>query len=255
MRLGVALVLVTAVACGGSGSAGSATGGGLFRQYEYEEEMFLSLDGSATLYVNSSIPALNALRGTSFDERPNARVDRDAVRAYFTTPVAHATRRPTSTRRSGRNFVHVRIHVADITKLGAAPPFTWSSYRFERSGDLFVYRQEVGAPAARRDASRPVADDGLVAFRIHVPSRVEYHNAGADNLQRGNILVWEQRLADRLLGIPLELEARMHTESILYRTLWLFAATALAVAAMFAALIWWIVKRGRGANVAVSAGR
>ena len=46
--------------------------------------MYLSLDGTATVYVNASLPALNALRGTSFDASPNARVDRAAIRAYFT---------------------------------------------------------------------------------------------------------------------------------------------------------------------------
>jgi len=50
-------MLVVMSACSG----GTAT---LFRQYEYEEEIYLSLDGRATVYVNTSIPALNALRGT-----------------------------------------------------------------------------------------------------------------------------------------------------------------------------------------------
>ena len=53
--------------------ASGACGSGLFRQYEYEEEMYLSLDGSATMYVNSSIAALNALRGTAFDPNPSGR--------------------------------------------------------------------------------------------------------------------------------------------------------------------------------------
>ena len=37
----------------------------------------------------------------------------------------------------------------------------------------------------------------------------------------------------------------MQTQSILYRTLWLFALTFVVVALAFAALIWWIVRRGR----------
>jgi hypothetical protein len=45
----------------------ACSGTALFRQYEYEEEIYLSLDGTATVYVNSSIAALNALRGTTFD--------------------------------------------------------------------------------------------------------------------------------------------------------------------------------------------
>ena len=35
--------------------AAACSGGGLFRQYQYEEEIYLSLDGTATVYVNSSI--------------------------------------------------------------------------------------------------------------------------------------------------------------------------------------------------------
>ena len=67
MRIGALVVLLTAVvACSGRG--------GLFRQYEYEEDMCVSRDGSATVYVNSSVPALDALRGAAFEPRPNARL-------------------------------------------------------------------------------------------------------------------------------------------------------------------------------------
>jgi hypothetical protein len=50
MRRGGALALATALATAILTACGS---GGLFRQYEYEEEIYLSLDGSATVYVNS----------------------------------------------------------------------------------------------------------------------------------------------------------------------------------------------------------
>ena len=33
--------------------AARVDGGGFFRQYEYEEEVYLSLDGTATVYVNA----------------------------------------------------------------------------------------------------------------------------------------------------------------------------------------------------------
>jgi len=83
-----------------------------------------------------------------------------------------------------------------------------------------------------------------VAFRLHVPSKIAYHNAAPGNLRRGNILVWEQSLADRLHGVPLTLEAKMETQSILYRTVWLFGATFVAVAITFTLVIWWILRRG-----------
>ena len=64
------------------------------------------------------------------------------------------------------------------------------------------------------------------------------------DIGRGNILDWEQPLADRLRGTPLVLDARMDPESILYRTLWLFGWTFVAVAITFGFVIWWIRPAG-----------
>src|SRR5712671_6573731 len=97
----------------------------LFRQYEYEEEIYLALDGTATVYVNSSIAALNALRGTSFDASSAARVDTAAVRAYYSSPATRVIR-VSQSRRSNRRFVHVRLDVNDVTALGSVAPFAWS---------------------------------------------------------------------------------------------------------------------------------
>ena len=119
----------------------------------------------------------------------------------------------------------------DIRRLGEAAPFAWSTYEFARTDSQYLYTQTIGAAAGK-----PAADAGwdgreIVAFRLHLPSKIEYHNTGADNLRRGNILVWEQPLTDRLRGVPLLLDARMETQSILYTTLWLFGVTFVAVAA------------------------
>jgi hypothetical protein len=130
--------------------------------------------------------------------------------------------------------------VADVRRLTSAPPFHWSSYRFTQDGGVIAYRQTVGRPAPPSQDVHWTGDE-LVAFRVHVPSKVVYHNV--DRVRRGNILVWEQPLAARLAGTPLEIEARMETQSILYRTLWLFGGALVAVAAMFALIIWRVVKR------------
>jgi hypothetical protein len=37
----------------------------------------------------------------------------------------------------------------------------------------------------------------------------------------------------------------METQSILYRTLFLFAGTFLAAMALLAAIVWWILRKGR----------
>ena len=98
MRVFAAAALIAA--------ATAACGGSPFRQYEYEEDIYLSLDGAATVYVNSSVAALDALRGAAFDTRPSATIDRERVRAFFSTPLTRPARITTS-RRSGRRFVHV----------------------------------------------------------------------------------------------------------------------------------------------------
>jgi hypothetical protein len=237
IRLGVLCVLcvlfVSAAACSGARS--------IFRQYEYDEEVYLSLDGTATVYVNGSLAALNALRGTSFEATPTARVDTAAIRAYYTSPTTRVTR-VSDSRRSGRRFVHVRVDVDDVRRLGEVAPFAWSKYELWQDGKLFIYRQTIGESAGKGAGTAGWNAREVVAFRLHLPSKIREHNTGRE--VRGNILEWEQPLVDRLRGVPLELDARMDTQSILYRTLWLFGATFVAVAVAFAVVIWWVMTRG-----------
>jgi hypothetical protein len=221
----------------------ACSAGGLFKAYEYEEETFISLDGTATVYVNSSVAALNALRGTTFDTDPAKAPDRAAVRAVFDSPNTHVNR-VTLSRKSNRRFVHVRLTVDNIDRLAEAPPFAWSTYSFKRDGELFNYRQTVGESAAKEVGDVGWKGREMVAFRLHLPSKIAYHNAGSGNPQRGNILAWEQPLSDRLRGTPLMLDARMETQSILYRTLALFGVTLVVVASLFVLLLWWVLRRG-----------
>ena len=224
----------------------ACAGTGLVKHYEYDEDIYLSTDGSATIYLNASIPALVNLRGLDLDARPSANVDRAAVRRLFTSEATRVTR-VSRWRRFGRQFVQVRMAVDDITKLGSAAPFSWATYTVERRDDLLVYRQQLGAAAGK-----PAGDVGwkgseLIAVRVHLPSRIRYHNAGAGNPKRGNILVWEQPLADRQTGKPLDIEAHIEQTSILYSTLMLFAVSGLLALLVLAALIWWVVRKGKRA--------
>ncbi len=222
----------------------------LRNEYEYEEDLYLALDGSATVYVHASLPALVALRGADFDVDPRARLDRDGVRALFARPGAPPSTVTTS-RRNGRRFVHVRIDVEDVRELSTIAPLSWSRYQFERAGSRFQFHQVVGAPAGRRIGEVGWTGAELVAFRVHVPSVIPFHNA-PDGIERGNILKWEQPLAERLKGVPLDLQAHMESDSILFRTLLLFVSTILAAAGAFALTIWWIARRGRRSEVAES---
>jgi hypothetical protein len=214
------------------------------RQYEYDEEIYLSLDGSATVYVNASVPALVALRGIEHDVNPRARFNRAAIRRAYESDVTDVTRL-SSSRRSGRRFVHLRLAVSDVRRLAEVAPFAWSAYEFGRQGDEFVYKQRVG-PAAGRDVG-DVGWDGteLVAFRMHLPSKIRYHDAPSKEVERGNIVVWEQTLPERRAGAPLGIEVRVETQSILYRTLWLFGLMMVLVLGLFAVVITWVLRKGR----------
>ena len=74
---------IAAVVAGSSSSPAACQRLGLVKQYEYDERVDLSLDGSAIVDVNASIPALVALRGAALDVDPEARFDRQAFRRVY----------------------------------------------------------------------------------------------------------------------------------------------------------------------------
>ncbi len=92
----------------------------------------------------------------------------------------------------------------------------------------------------------------LVAFKLHAPSRILFHNVkrledGSNGApDRGNILTWEQHLSDRRAGVPVDMEVRMDSESVLSRTLWLFGGAFAAAVLVLVTLVWLTMRRGRG---------
>ena len=80
-------------------------------------------------------------------------------------------------------------------------------YRFDRESDSVVYRQQVGAPAGQSSAGTGWTGGEMVVFRMHMPSEIPYHNAPSRQTERGNILRWEQPLAARLKGEPLDVRS------------------------------------------------
>ena len=235
MRLSFALVLLsvlTSLACDNV----------ISRKYEYEEEVFLALDGSATVYVNASLPALVALRGFTLPLDPAARLDRMVVRDLYTTPVSQVAS-VTASRKEGRRYVHLRLTVPDIRRLHEAAPFAWSTYQYLEGDAQFEFTQVMGAAAGQQVGNVGWEGDELIAVRLHLPSVVDFHNSPSRKVERGNIVVWEQPLAERIKGMPLEIQARMEKESILFRTLALFAAMAVLAAATFIGFIWFVKTR------------
>jgi hypothetical protein len=227
----------------------------LTRQYEYDEQTYLSIDGSATVVISASVAALVSMRGLALDPAPLARIGGDDVRRVFEAAGCEVERAGRPWRRSGRRFVQARLRVADVRRASTCGVLAWSQYGFEASPEQIRYTQTVGVPAGVVPATPPpgITWDGseLVAFKLHLPSRVTYQNVrrlsdgepGA--LERGNILTWEQRLDDRLAGVPIAMEVRTDSESILFRTVSLFAGAFAAAVVVLILLIWFTIRRGR----------
>jgi hypothetical protein len=221
------------------------------RQYEYEEDLTVALDGTGTLTVNASLAALAALRGLDVDPRATS-VDQDRIRALYESSVTRVTSVPRPWRRRGRQFVQINLEFADVRRLSEAKPLSWSRYELAAVNGQHVFRQTVSASALRPGTLENVGWDGseVVAFRLHLPSRILEHNARdlekdePTGIHRGNILSWEQHLADRLDGRPLVVEVRMDSQSILYRTLFLFAGAFAAAVLTLGGLIWWTIRKG-----------
>jgi nitrate reductase NapE component len=217
------------------------------RQYEYDEQFDIALDGTATAYLNASVPALVALRGIALDTSPTARLDRAALRQFFTGNGVRVTRLSTS-RRQGRRFVHLRLDVDDVRKLNESRAFSWATVSLTHQGDQYVYTQRVGPGAAKNVGNVGWDGSEIVAFRLHLPARIRFHTAPSRRVERGNLLEWEQSLVDRMKGVPIRMEARMDQESILYTTLTLFAVMAVLVVVVFTLIIWMVVRKGRKAK-------
>jgi len=183
-----------------------------------------------------------SLRGVKLPVDAKARLDRQAVRDFYETPVSHVASVTTS-RREGRRYVHLRLNVADIRKLGDAPLFAWSQYGYRQQEGLYDFTQTMRDAAGQSVGNVGWDGSELVAVRLHLPSKVTFHNSPSKTIERGNIILWEQSLIERQKGTPLEIVARMETQSILARTLALFAAMGVLVVLTFIAVIWFVKSR------------
>jgi hypothetical protein len=228
----------------------SACANPLARQYEYDEQMYLEVDGSATVVIAASVPALVALRGLPLDPAPSARLDADLVRQVFEDAGCDVARVSRPWRRSGRRFVQVRITIEDVREAHLCGPLAWSVYEFT-IGEQLNYRQVIGAPAGASPGDVNWTGRELVGFKMHLPSKVLDHNVRRleDNetgaLERGNILTWEQRLTDRRAGTPIVMMVVTESESILHQTMYLFAGAFAAAVLVLVTIIWFVMRRGR----------
>jgi hypothetical protein len=240
-------------------SASTLPGCGLLgREYEYEEQVYLDPSGSATVVVDSSIPALVALRGLAIDPSPSARVDRDAIRRILSAGGCSVTRIPEPWRRHGRRFLQIRLAVDSVKDLSRCALTSWSVYSgLEPLEDGSVrYRQTIGAATGGDPGNVNWDGSEVIGFKLHLPSTILEHNAhvldagGPREPERGNILTWEQRLVDRRAGVPIAIDVRMDQQSILAHTLLLFVGAFIAALITLGIVVWALKRNGRAAHAA-----
>ena len=220
-------------------------------QYEYEEQVYLDVDGHALVVIDSSLAALVALRGAVIDPAIATAADRNAVRQMVTAAGCNVEDVSRFWTRHGRKFVQIEVSASHVKDLPACKLLAWSTYSLDsiENGGLRV-QQHLGPPTPGAGAPTTWAGNELVAFKFHLPSRVIWQNVklldGTNgSTERGNILTWAQTLNDRLAGKPLDMRADMDGKSILHTTLWLFAGAFGAAVLVLITAIWLVIRKGR----------
>ncbi len=195
--------------------------------YEYEEEVFLDVDGSGSLRISGSRAFLGAV-----DPRFDGELS--SITRAFTEP-AFAVDSVRQTRRDERAFVHVQGSFRDWNELCGTWWFRERDCRLDVSDDALSIHMAIRGESRRPDT---VAPDAPVAFRFHFPSTVRFHNSG-NEIERGNIIRWERTAEEYFAGRPLTVEARFEQRSVLRTTaVILGTALGLVIFSVGAALVW-----------------
>ena len=221
------------------------------RQYEYEEDLTIGIDGSGTLTINASLAALNTLRGLDVDPLASS-VDRDRIRALYQSNVARVRSVPRPWSRDGRQFVQINLEFDDVRRLSEDAPLSWSRYELTDQNGQHLFRQTVGAVGAearhaqerrlgrQRDRRLPAAPARAASSNTTraISRRTSRPASTAATSSDGNS-TWP--IAST--ASPLTIEVRMDSQSILYRTLFLFAGRLHRRRADAGLLIWWTIRR------------
>lgn len=210
--------------------------------YEYEHEFWLRVDGSGSVSVTGRPELWVAFKGLGRADDPEGTATREAARALFERS-GLSVNRVTITHRGGRPYLFVSADFKDVNALAGTPAFPdFEKLSLGRAGERLDFYGIWRRPAAR--AEKP-ADDGLMAARFHLPSKVYEHKNAAGGVERGNIVGWRQDVVQGLAGRPLEFGAVMGARSILWSTVGLFALSIVGGLGILALALFLAFRRGR----------
>jgi hypothetical protein len=206
--------------------------------YEYEHEFWIRVDGSGTVNVTGRPELWTAFKGVSVPAETGAA--REAARRLFEESGLRV-RRVTVTRRSGRPYLFVSADFADVNRLAGTAAFPDLRLALRADGERLRLEGTWAPPPMARGAP---ADDGQMAVRFHLPSKVYEHRNAMDGVERGNIVGWRQDVRAALAGGSLDVGALIDRRSILVSTVGLFAAAIVLALSILAGLILWVRRRG-----------
>lgn len=208
--------------------------------YEFDQELWLRVDGSGTVNVTGRPELWSAFKDAGAPDS----LTPEALRSLFERSGLRV-REATRTRRDGRPYLFVSADFDDVNRLGGSPAFPDLVIGLRREGEELVLEGRWAAVATRDPPeARP---DELVAIRFHLPARIHSHRNAADGVERGNIVSWRQSLGAALAGEPLEFGARMEDTSILRTTLLVFLGAGAVGLGLVGVGLWLFWRRGRRA--------
>jgi hypothetical protein len=212
--------------------------------YEYEHEFWLRVDGSGTVNVTGRPELWTAFKGPDAADRRGT-ATRESVRALFERS-GLSVKRVTLTERDGRPYLFVSADFADLNALRGTPAFAdFENLSVGREGERLSLYGIWKRPASRTE--KP-AEDGLMAVRFHLPSKVYEHKNAMDGVERGNIVGWRQDVRQALAGRRLEVGALMDPRSILVSTVGLFGIAIVGGLSVLALGLYLAVRKGRREN-------
>jgi hypothetical protein len=191
--------------------------------YEYEEEIFLEVDGSGRIRMSGSTAAVEALHG----------IRAEMAKSLFEGIVVHSVR---ETERGGQMLVHVEASFTRWENLCQVPAFRGRACRFTRADtDRELELSIPSAPAAALvDRAAPVA------FRFHFPSAVRHHNS-PNGIERGNIVSWKRAFD----GPPLDIRVRFDRRTLLAERISVMGKALFLVVASIGTALLWMRRKGR----------
>jgi hypothetical protein len=207
--------------------------------YEFEEEFWLRVDGSGSVAVTGRPELWKVFKGAHFEGDP-----REGARRLFEES-GLKVRRVTLVSRSGRPYLFVAADFNDVNALSGSRAFKDLAISLvPKEGRLELQGSWSRPPGEARVAE----DDGQMAIRFHLPSKVYSHKNAFAGVERGNIVGWRQDVSAGLKGGSLDFGASLDPRSILWSTVSLFASAITLALVILGAAVYFVARKGRKAR-------